>query len=212
MLSRQRVSQSAALGVEHTTWQIRQAYNCSTSLLSLYLMDYSSNYRRGCQELHIYIHIETHTLLQGPLFSSLPMLFPQLLCSLHTLVVSSLQTTSPKAEGTTSGVSMETPGKKTQFLQRFTRTIWSTQCYGIAKYSPLNPPESPLHRALKQFSKEHHVMRGAGGADGRGTIDWTGCGGDVPATWKTTKCVGQHTENNCYAKQWGKAKIPFLVY
>jgi len=30
-------------------------------------------------------------------------------------------------------------------------------------------------------------MRGAGGADGGGTADRTGCGGDVPAAWKTTK-------------------------
>ena len=150
-------------------------------------MDYSTNYRRGCQELLIYIYRETHTPLQGPLFPSLPMLFPQLLCSLHTLVVSSLQTTSPRPEGTVSGASMETLGKDPQFLQRFTRTIWSAQCYGIATYSPANPPESPLRRALKQFSRERHVMRGAGRADGGGTVDWTGCGGDVPAAWKTTK-------------------------
>lgn len=54
-------------------------------------------------------------------------------------------------------------------------------------------------------------MRAAGGADGGGTVDWTGCGGDAPAAWKMTN-AWDNTLRTTVTQNNGEKQNPFLVY
>lgn len=54
-------------------------------------------------------------------------------------------------------------------------------------------------------------MRGAGGADGGGIVDWTGCGGDVPAAWKKTNTWADTLRTTVTQNNGEKQKSLFWV-